>query len=421
MTLINCVERALIELHREKKQEWIHLSDIYKRVEKIRGKANANKGASIRTALEVHSTLSSAFSGNELFVLKKKGTGFYKIANYDKLIAIEKLKSGMIFTNSQIHDLFMVSLMKGIAKSNRLNLLVLVSNENKGIYNDSDIVDGRVIYTVEGLNNEQKLEGNNKTLYESNQTKIPIYYFTKDNNRNYTFQGRVTLDGEPFTEKELDKSGKTRTVWKFPLKIINPKNIINEINSADVISEVENLERRIAISEINKDLIFIDEPIAVRKYVEKKEREEIKRTKKPEYIANEIVKCKQGEINEKAIFEHEIAKMAEKDASDIIEKMENFFKNKKDNEGFDILSFELDEKNNYIEKYIEVKSTKGDEQTPIDITDAELEFAKNHINNYYIYRVIKSDSEDRYVKVISGKELFDKFQFIAMTYKIYSK
>ena len=96
MTLINCIERALIELHRETNEEWIHLSDIYKRVEKIRGVANANKGASIRTSLEVHSTLSDAFSGNELFVLKEKGTGFYKIANYDKLIAIEKLKSGMV-------------------------------------------------------------------------------------------------------------------------------------------------------------------------------------------------------------------------------------------------------------------------------------------------------------------------------------
>ena len=272
MTLINCVERALIELHREKKQEWIHLSDMYKRVEKIRGVENANKGASIRAALEVHSALSDAFNGNELFVLKEKGTGFYKIANYDKLVAIEKLKIGMVFTNSQIHDLFMVSLMRGIAKSNRLNLLVLISNENKNIYNDSDIVDGRIIYTVEGLNNEQKLEGNNKTLYESNQTKIPIYFFTKDHTRNYTFQGRVVLDGVPFTEEEPDKNGRTRSVWKFPLKIIDSKNEISEIDSDDVILEVENIERKIAISEINKDLVFIDEPIIIRKYIEKKER-----------------------------------------------------------------------------------------------------------------------------------------------------
>ena len=54
----------------------------------------------------------------------------------------------------------------------------------------------------------------------------------------------------------------------------------------------------------------------------------MKRIKKPEYIANEIVKCKQGEINEKAVFEYEIAKMAEKDAPDLVKKMENFFKNK---------------------------------------------------------------------------------------------
>ena len=50
------------------------------------------------------------------------------------------------------------------------------------------------------------------------------------------------------------------------------------------------------------------------------------------------------------------------------ELMEDFFKNKKENEGYDILSFELGENGDWIEKYIEVKSTKGSESTPIDIT-----------------------------------------------------
>jgi len=89
--------------------------------------------------------------------------------------------------------------------------------------------------------------------------------------------------------------------------------------------------------------------------------------------------------------------------------MKDFFENKKENEGFDILSFELNSKGKYIEKYIEVKSTKGDESTPIDITDYEIDFAKKHINQYYIYRIIKCNSSDRYVKIVKGKDLFIKF------------
>jgi len=44
--------------------------------------------------------------------------------------------------------------------------------------------------------------------------------------------------------------------------------------------------------------------------------------------------------------------------------MKKFFENKKEDEGYDALSFELDANDEYIEKYIEVKSLKGDESPP---------------------------------------------------------
>lgn len=101
--------------------------------------------------------------------------------------------------------------------------------------------------------------------------------------------------------------------------------------------------------------------------------------------------------------------------------MKEFFENRKDNEGFDILTFERNEDGMYVEKYIEVKSTKGDEGTPIDITATELEFAKENVDNYYLYRIIKSTSKDGYMKKINGKDLLNEYIFIPTTYKIYSK
>ena len=102
-----------------------------------------------------------------------------------------------------------------------------------------------------------------------------------------------------------------------------------------------------------------------------------------------------------------------------VKKMKDFFKNRKDNEGYDILSFELNKDGKYIEKYIEVKSTKGNEGTPIDITFTEVENAKN--KNYYIYRIINSDSKDRYFKIIKGTDLLNDYDLISTSYKIYSK
>ena len=110
----------------------------------------------------------------------------------------------------------------------------------------------------------------------------------------------------------------------------------------------------------------------------------------------------------------------QEDAEEQVKIMEDFFINKKENEGYDVLSFELDESGNYIEKYIEVKSTKGSESTPIDITSDEIDFARKHIDNYYLYRIINSDSKDRYLKIIKGKDYNNDYNFVPTTYKIYS-
>lgn len=212
-----------------------------------------------------------------------------------------------------------------------------------------------------------------------------------------------------------------RLVWKFPLKILYNSNIeedqqVKEL-SYKILEISNNLDDEIKLDE----LVFKDGPLEIRKYRPTEGKKENSKTSKPDFIAEEIIKSKQGELNEKVIFEDEIKKLMKEEADQQVKLMEDFFKNKKENEGFDILSFELDENGKYIEKYIEVKSTKGPESTPIDITDNEIKFAKDHIDNYCLYRIIKSNSKDRYVKIVKGKDLFKNFEFIPTTFKIYLK
>ena len=131
---------------------------------------------------------------------------------------------------------------------------------------------------------------------------------------------------------------------------------------------------------------------------------------------------KELEENNQVVYENEIRRLMEEEAQEQVRKMEEFFNNKKENEGFDILSFELNENGEYVEKYIEVKSTKGNEGTPIDITSDEIDFAKKHIDNYYLYRIINSESKYRYLKIVRGKDLFNNtdYNFVPTSYKIYS-
>jgi len=254
---------------------------------------------------------------------------------------------------------------------------------------------------------------------------ISLILFSKDINKKYVFEGQVELYDQPYQLSEKDINGVTRLVWKFPLKIIYPSDNGYCIDKKyeKLIQEITKLENSPALSDliVSEELIFKEGKVNIKKY--RKPNKQIKRHKKPDYIANEIVKTTQGIRNEKDVYNNEIKRLMKENALEQVKKMQDFFKNKKDNEGFDILTFELNEEGKYIEKFIEVKSTKGNESTPIDISAEEIDFAKKHINDYYLYRIVKSDSKERYCKIVKGKDLLnDKdYSFVPSAFKIYSK
>ena len=247
---------------------------------------------------------------------------------------------------------------------------------------------------------------------------MPVYLFSKDDKNRYTFEGEFVLSGDPY---QVEDNGKK--VYKFPFKLVLDDNEKTEETSEiieKISDEVVEISKEVEVPNCNTELVFKSGPLEIRKYRKNESKNSKTRSKKPDYIAEQIVKSKQGELNEKLIYKEELKEVLKLGGKHQAELMEDFFKNKKENEGYDILSFELDENGDWIEKYIEVKSTKGSESTPIDITANEIEFAKSHVDNYYLYRIINSESNNRYVKIVTGKELLTNFNFVPETYKIYS-
>ena len=423
-TLREIVYNSVIAIHRRTGKEWIPLKEIYEEVDKNRDVGINNGGASVRAALETHSALSEAFSGTEEYILKEKGSGLYKSIYYDQIKFINNMNIGDVFTRDQLMAIFKISGQSGIMKTNSLNCLVLTTSEENGVYGDSLVENGFITYTGEGLTGDQTITKNNKTIYESNENDLPMYLFSKDNNKKYIFEGQVKLCAEPYQVVEKDIDGNDRFVWKFPLSIVYPNdyNFEKDEKFSEIVYEITEIESKVYSDMIEEqnDLEYREGKINIRKY--RKTDKKIQRTKKPDYIAEEIIKTNQGIINEKVVYENEIRHLMEEEAQEQVRKMEEFFNNKKENEGFDILSFELNENGEYVEKYIEVKSTKGNEGTPIDITSDEIDFAKKHIDNYYLYRIINSESKDRYLKIVRGKDLFNNtdYNFVPTSYKIYS-
>lgn len=167
-------------------------------------------------------------------------------------ILIDEFVIGNTYTREEIQSVFKCSLMSGMAKSNATNTLVLVSKHNKTIYEDkweNDIL----LYTGQGMSGNQKLSGQNKTLFESETNGIKIYLLEVFKETEYTFQGEVHLASTPYTSQQLDEKDNLRTVWIFPIKKINNFKIPLQILTSNE-EKKEKSTKKMSNEKLNKEL-----------------------------------------------------------------------------------------------------------------------------------------------------------------------
>ena len=115
--------------------------------------------------------------------MKKSGEALYETEYEENLTVIKNINIGDIFTREQLMKIFKISGQSGIMKTNTLNCLVLVTNEENDVYEDGNVKDGKIIYTGEGLRGDQQLKRNNALIYHSKENNLPMYLFSKDKKR----------------------------------------------------------------------------------------------------------------------------------------------------------------------------------------------------------------------------------------------
>lgn len=127
---------------------------------------------------------------------------------------------GDIVTHEQMRTEFGVSIAGGIRPSTKNKLIVLISDISSDLY-DNKWQDDVLHYTGMGMRGDQDLSGSNLTLAESEAKGYELHFFEKHFTNRYKYRGIVELCGDPYTEKQLDADGKKRTVWMFPIKLVN--------------------------------------------------------------------------------------------------------------------------------------------------------------------------------------------------------
>jgi hypothetical protein len=101
------------------------------------------------------------------------------------------------------------------------------------------------------------------------------------------------------------------------------------------------------------------------------------------HIQNDIENKRTGDAGELWVIRYEEEYLKSIGRSDLAKKVKHIAKSEEDGLGYDILSFTGDGE----EKFIEVKTTKGDFYSTFYITRNELEWSKLHPSKYYLYRL----------------------------------
>ncbi len=136
-------------------------------------------------------------------------------------------------------------------------------------------------------------------------------------------------------------------------------------------------------------------------------------TRKTNHMKKQIRDTKIGLVGEKIIIEYEKERLINEGCAELIKFIKHVSQEEGDGAGYDILSYDKDGN----ERYIEVKTTLGERDSPFIISDNEVQFSINHSLNYYLYRVYNLNAQNMSASlyIING-DLTHKFHFKAKNY-----
>jgi hypothetical protein len=109
------------------------------------------------------------------------------------------------------------------------------------------------------------------------------------------------------------------------------------------------------------------------------------------YLKKEQDNRKLGEQGEELVMEYERHRLISKGKPGLAERIEWVSREKGDGLGFDILS----RNENGTDRYIEVKTTKLSNETPIFLTRTEISFAAFKQQDFFLYRLYNFDREPK--------------------------
>lgn len=140
----------------------------------------------------------------------------------------------------------------------------------------------------------------------------------------------------------------------------------------------------------NFDHAFVDPPVRQYKVTEQ-ERPWGQHPIQRDYLQREAHNRSLGIAGEEFVLQLEHWRLIALGQDKLADKVEHVSKTKGDGLGYDVLSFENDGR----ERFIEVKTTAFGKETPFFVTQNELRFSKSAANQFHLYRLFEFRKQPR--------------------------
>ena len=248
---------------------------------------------------------------------------------------------------------------------------------------------------------------NVESLAPSGRMDITLLY------NDIEYKARVTRGSQ--------SDSRVRLFWKSDLgrALQDVRNTLNELYPCMIFEYVQKNVYKISFG-LQKDKVMkISEKSLIEMPLikEVKPNRKIKRAKEREFSKNKvdyIEKAKKnkdlGHAGEKLVLRFEKDKLLRCGLVELSEKIIHVSEKIGDGEGYDILSYDDTQR----PIYIEVKATKSNNQDQFFISSNEIDFAKAHKQEYFLYRVYDLNGEAK-VTIYNYQDLTD-LEFIPTQY-----
>ena len=282
--------------------------------------------------------------------------------------------------------------------------LFLTQNQNQVKDDYDDILTSEGILRWEGQRSAAFSDRRNQALINHDDSVHDVLLFLRPNNKvDYSYLGRLR-----YITHDLEREKPIHVQWKLlDLEVADHLDRFRELGI-----EVDEVSSEVSVSSVSSGMTKVERPVgSARGGVRSREY----KARVIDYAARDAANRDVGKAGEIAALSYERDRLLSLGKSELAEKVRHSSVEDGDGLGYDILSFNEDGS----ELYVEVKSTSNPSgSNDFFISPKELRFLRENELSYKIVRIYGVGSEDVSFFEISGSELVRDFDFEPISFRV---